>query len=92
MSSWFSFLLLSHHSNFFIREGAAFAPTESRARSLSALMSSVQSVHAREILDSRGNPTVEVRVKHLHFIGGKFKFLIDVFCLDGRIVVGRGQD
>ena len=60
--------------DFFIRAGAAFTPTESRARSLSALqMSSVQSVHAREILDSRGNPTVEVRVvKHLHLIGIAF--------------------
>eukprot|EP00526_Cylindrotheca_closterium_P012052 CAMPEP_0113653824 /NCGR_PEP_ID=MMETSP0017_2-20120614/28806_1 /TAXON_ID=2856 /ORGANISM="Cylindrotheca closterium" /LENGTH=468 /DNA_ID=CAMNT_0000566885 /DNA_START=76 /DNA_END=1482 /DNA_ORIENTATION=- /assembly_acc=CAM_ASM_000147 len=44
--------------------GSAFAPTESRARGVSALqMASIQSVHAREILDSRGNPTVEVDVK-----------------------------
>ena len=40
-------------------------------------MSSVQSVLAREILDSRGNPTVEVRaVDHLHLIGEDFKLLI----------------
>lgn len=59
--------------------GSAFAPMESRARGLSALQSTVQSVHAREILDSRGNPTVEVRsANRLHFIGFRriFNFLI----------------
>jgi len=46
--------------------GSAFAPSQSMqgGTTMSALqMSSVQGVHAREILDSRGNPTVEVEVK-----------------------------
>jgi len=46
--------------------GSAFAPGSHqpmRARAASQLqMSSIQGVHAREILDSRGNPTVEVDV------------------------------
>lgn len=45
--------------------GSAFAPSKSfkTATSTTALdMSAVQSVLAREILDSRGNPTVEVEV------------------------------
>ena len=32
-------------------------------------MSEIQSVLAREILDSRGNPTVEVEVSHLSGVG-----------------------
>jgi len=31
----------------------------------------VQSVHAREILDSRGNPTIEVEVKLADGAGGR---------------------
>ena len=38
---------------------AAFAPAK-MSRASSALDASVQKVYAREILDSRGNPTVEV--------------------------------
>jgi len=53
-------------SSLLLATGSAFSPTNqirSTASSSSSLhMSSVQSVVAREILDSRGNPTVEVEV------------------------------
>lgn len=48
---------------FFLLEGSAFAPkNQIRTSSTTLNMSAVQSVVAREILDSRGNPTVEVEV------------------------------
>ena len=34
-------------------------------------MSSIQTIHAREILDSRGNPTVEVAVRLASGVGGR---------------------
>ena len=34
-------------------------------------MSGIQTVHAREILDSRGNPTVEVAVRLASGVGGR---------------------
>ncbi|MBK5099136.1 MAG: phosphopyruvate hydratase, partial [Gemmatimonadetes bacterium] len=34
-------------------------------------MSGIQTVHAREILDSRGNPTVEVAVRLTSGVGGR---------------------
>lgn len=44
--------------------GTSSAFTLQNARnSNTALMASIQSVHAREILDSRGNPTVEVEIR-----------------------------
>lgn len=46
-----------------LSKGLAFAPRNDIKSSATSLqMSSVQSVNAREILDSRGNPTVEVEV------------------------------
>ena len=41
----------------------AFTSSPTTFRPSSALMSTIQSVHAREILDSRGNPTVEVELR-----------------------------
>mmetsp|Transcript_10051 Transcript_10051/g.25094 ORF Transcript_10051/g.25094 Transcript_10051/m.25094 type:complete len:473 (+) Transcript_10051:122-1540(+) len=51
-------------SSMLLATGSAFAPNRQfrAAASTSLKMSSVQSVVAREILDSRGNPTVEVEV------------------------------
>lgn len=40
----------------------AFAPSLNNARSSTSLYASIKSVKAREILDSRGNPTVEVEM------------------------------
>jgi enolase len=56
--------LTSALSALLISTGSAFAPiNQMRASASPSLhMSSVQSVVAREILDSRGNPTVEVEV------------------------------
>jgi hypothetical protein len=63
-------ILLTNLCIFIPNLGSAFSPAKQlkstpfgvSAKSSSSLeMSSVQSVLAREILDSRGNPTVEVR-------------------------------
>lgn len=63
-------LLLLYAHNQTISIGSAFAPSKPLkvtpfgagvSSSSTLAMSSVQSVLAREILDSRGNPTVEVR-------------------------------
>jgi len=48
-------------SSLLLATGSAFAPAQ-QSRASSSLMASIQSIHAREILDSRGNPTVEVEV------------------------------
>uniref|UniRef100_A0A7S4AX78 phosphopyruvate hydratase n=1 Tax=Pseudo-nitzschia australis TaxID=44445 RepID=A0A7S4AX78_9STRA len=48
-------------SSMLLATGSAFAP-QIRSSTSSSLQASIQSILAREILDSRGNPTVEVEV------------------------------
>lgn len=65
------FFFLMSSCVFYSHTLAAFAPSSSRTSTMTSISSTglaasssmtIESVHAREILDSRGNPTVEVEV------------------------------
>lgn len=62
VQSYLSLIKMSYTNNLLLVHTAAFAPFTPRAVASSRLQATIESVAAREILDSRGNPTVEVEV------------------------------